>query len=215
MENIDKFQTLFSKVKELYNKHKAELLFHGWHHVTFVSDKAAEFAATIGADVEIVRATGLVHDINYIVQPNSEPEAGKEIREKILQESGYSDEDIARIETIIMEAHTGTRSEVISEEGKALSDADTLFKSLPTTPILFASKYITQNKVDVYKLAEKVTSEQNPLMDKGIYFYTEAAKTKYLPWAKGNLLVWNYVMESFTDPAVKKMLETAKEMGVL
>ena len=52
-------------------------------------------------------------------------------------------------------------------------------------------------------------------MEKDIYFYTKTAKEKYLSWAKGNLQMWNNVKDSFTDPDVKKMLETAKEMGVI
>lgn len=97
----------------------------------------------------------------------------------------------------------------------ALSDADTLFKSLPITPIIFAQKYITQNKVDIYKLAQKVTSEQNPLMDQDIYFYTDYAKKRYLNWAKDNLKLWNNVIESSTDEDIKEMLKIAADIGVL
>jgi len=213
-DNI-KFALLNSKVEKLYQENKSTLLFHGWHHITFVMRKAIEFSDAIQAETDIVKAAAITHDLNYIVKPNSEPEEAKPLRSQLLSESGYSPTEIQRIESIVMEAHTGTRGAQISEEGKALSDADTLFKSLPTTPILFASKYITQNKVDIYKLAEKVTSEQNPLMEQDIYFYTDVAKKKYLSWAKANLQVWNYVKDSFNDPDVQEMLDTAKAAGIL
>lgn len=129
--------------------------------------------------------------------------------------SGYSDEEIIKIENIIMEAHTATRNQNISLEGKSLSDADTLFKVLPITPVLFASNYIKQNKVDIQKLANKITSEQNKLLEEGIYFYTDLAKTKYLNWAKTNLALWNHVKESLEDNDVSEMLKIAKNLQVL
>ena len=140
MTNQQKIQKLKSLLKKLYLKNSKKLLFHGWHHINFVSKKAAEFARPIGADEFLAESSGLVHDLNYIVMPNSEPEVGQELRENYLEKAGYSRKEIERIEKIIMEGHTRIRTTKISKEGKALSDGDTLFKALPTTPILFASK---------------------------------------------------------------------------
>lgn len=215
MNNQPKLSTLRDKIEELYRQHTAYLLFHGWHHIYFVTKKAVEIAQSINANELIVESAALVHDLNYIVEPNSEPEVAKDMRKNILTQCSYTLQEIEMIESVIMEAHMRTRGENISTNGKALSDADTLFKSLPTTPILFASKYITQNKVDIQKLADKVTSEQNPLMQKGIYFYTEYASKKYLDWAKANLQMWNYVKDSLTDPDVSEMLSIAREAGAL
>lgn len=209
-----KVEKLMAEISKLYKKHTKYLLFHGWHHINFVTKKSVEFAKQIKADNTLVRSAALTHDLNYIVTPNSEPEVAKDLRNKILTKCGYSNEEIKRIESIIGESHMRTRSEEISEEGKALADADTLFKALPITPILFASKYITQNKVDIYKLARKVTEEQNPKMEKGIYFYTKAAQ-KYLPWAKANLAMWNCVQESLQDKDVREVISIAQEAGVI
>ncbi len=211
----NKLQKLRSKIESIYQENKGILLFHGWHHIFFVSKKAVEFAKHIQADANLVESAALTHDLNYIIKPNSEPEVAKDYRQQILSDAGFNQEEIERIEKIVMESHMRTRNENISNEGKALSDADALFKSLPTTPILFASKYITQNKVDIKKLAQKVTSEQNPLMEKDIYFYTEAAKEKYIKWAKSNLQMWNYVQEALNDPDVTEMLKIAEKNGVL
>ncbi|MCA9357366.1 HD domain-containing protein [Candidatus Nomurabacteria bacterium] len=212
---MQKIDFLKEKVKELYDEHNEKLLFHGWHHVQFVSKKAVEFSESIGADTELVEVAALVHDLNYVVQENSEPEAGSELRAKLLTEAGYSGEEIMQIESVVSEAHTGRRGHIISEEGKALSDADSLFKILPITPILFSSKYITENKVDIYKLSNMIVSEQTPLLAEGIYFYTDLAKERYLKWAKINLDLWTNVQESLQDEDVKEMLAVAKERGIL
>jgi uncharacterized protein len=107
------------------------------------------------------------------------------------------------------------RNKNISDEAKALSDADTLFKALLFTPILFASKYIEENKVDIKKLADKIISEQNQLFEKGIYFYTEVVKGKYLDWAKINFKLWSNVNESLEGPDIAEVLSIAKELKAL
>lgn len=210
-----KIEKLVDLLTPLYLEHSKNLLFHWRHHIVFVQKKALEFAEFIKADTLIVEAAALTHDLNYIIKPNSETEEGKEMRQNFLSESWFSIEEIAQIETVVTESHTGSRNKNITPEGMALSDADTLFKSLPITPIIFAQKYITQNKVDIYKLAQKVTSEQNPLMDQDIYFYTDYAKKRYLNWAKDNLKLWNNVIESSTDEDIKEMLKIAADIGVL
>lgn len=210
-----KLDTLRVQVKALYDKHTATLLFHGWHHIQFVAVKAKLFAESVGANQALTEASALVHDLNYIVEVNSEPEVGAELRATILSTASYSVPEITQIESIIMEAHTATRGNTISLEGKALSDADTLFKALPITPILFASRYITQNKVDIARLAHKVVSEQQPLFDNEIYFYTDLAKEKYLGWAKANLQLWANVEAALEDTDVKELITTAYDRGVL
>jgi len=211
MDNTSKIQSLRIALEQLYLENSQKLLFHGWHHINFVRKKAIEFADSVEADAFIAESAALVHDLNYIVEPNSEPEVGIDLRKDCLTKAGYSPEEVSQIEGIIMESHTRTRSNKISKEGMALSDADTLFKALPTTPILFASKYLTQNKVNIGKLANKVSSEQNQLMESEIYFYTDLAKRKYLKWAEINLALWNNVNEALMDEDVVEILEIANK----
>lgn len=215
MTQEEKFTQLETVLSALYKERSAELLFHGWHHISFVCAKAGVFAAEVGADVFLVRSAALVHDINYLVRKNSNPEEGKELRQKLLAEASYTPEEIDRIEGIVMEEHTETRDANISIEGQTLSDADTLFKALPITPIIFASKYIEENEIDIARLAEKICSEQNRLIESGIYFYTAKAKELYLDWAKVNLSLWNNVQDCLKDEDVKKMLETSRSLGAL
>lgn len=209
MANDPRLTALETSLRTLYAQ-RPDLLFHGWHHIWFVFRKSRVFATEIGADEFLVQSAALVHDINYIVEKNSNPEAGQEVREKVLTENGYSQEEIEHIEQIVMEEHTANRHENISNEGKALSDADTLFKSLPITPILFAGKYIQENDVDIAQLAEKVCSEQGPLMEKDIYFYTSKARELYLDWASTNLQLWKNVQACLRDEDVKEMLRLTK-----
>ena len=201
-------------VLALCDEHKDVLLFHGWHHVQFVTSKATQFARSLGADEELVEASALVHDLNYIIEVNSEPEKGAELRASVLAEANFDATSIERIEFIVHEAHTANRGTEISPEAMALSDGDALFKSLPITPILFASKYLSQNKVDIEKLAHKVVSEQKPLLEQDIYFYSDQAKT-YLCWAKVNLELWANVEEALKDDDVSKLIETAYHNDIL
>ncbi|MGV8150484.1 MAG: HD family phosphohydrolase [Candidatus Woesearchaeota archaeon] len=215
MDKKQKLERLTSKLEHIYHKQSKKLLYHGWHHIIFVRNKAVVFAKSIDADLFLVESAALVHDLNYIVKKNSEPEEADVYRRNILISSGYSHDEIIRIEKIIMESHTLTRNKKISNEGKSLSDADTLFKALPITPILFANKYIAQNGTDIRKLARKITSEQNKLLDEGIYFYTSLAKKKYLNWAKSTLALWNNVEDALRDEDVSEMLRIAKNLEVI
>lgn len=211
----DLVDLLTSKIEVVYKQEGDKLLFHGQHIILFVKNKALEFASSLGANQFIVESAALVHDLDNIVSPSSEPEAATPYRYKLLSELGYTQDEVTKIESIIMESHTGTRNNQISDEGKSLSDAGTLFKSLPITPILFTGSYIKENNIDIQKLAAKVTWEQNRLLEEGIYFYTDAAKSKYLKWAETNLALRNNVNDCLQDKDVTDMLKTAQDMGVL
>ncbi len=204
---MSKLETLEKNPEELYRSHPKPLLFHGWHHITFVKKKSAEFANALGIEAEIVQAAALVHDLNYLVAVNSWPHIGADVRRKALQEAGYTSEEFEHIESIVMEAHTATRGRAITKEGMALSDADTLFKALPITPIVLASKYLEEASVDIATLTEKIISEQQPLMDQGIYFYTDLAKSRYLHWAQQNLAQWRNVQECLREQDVRDLLD--------
>lgn len=203
-------QVAYIAVKSLY-KDTDDLLFHGWHHIEFVHAKAPIFARDLGADENLTRICALVHDLNYMAKRHtySETKEGSALRHQILSSSGLHDETIATIENIIKEAATEKRHANISAPAKALSDADTLFKALPTTPILFASRFLQQTNFNIRKLALKVVSEQLPLFEQDIYFYSDTARRLYLPWAKTNLDLWQGVVAALDDPDVNRLLNQA------
>jgi uncharacterized protein len=209
-------QLLSENLKKLYYEKAADLLFHGWHHIYLTAKKAPEFAEEFpDVDKELVEAAALTHDLNYIVETNSGPEAGERLRAQYLQEAGFNPKEIAYIESVVMEENTATRDANISDAAKALSDADSLFKIMPLTPIIFSSHYIVENRVDIHQWADKIINEQASLMEQGIYFYTKAANEKYLQWAKTDLELVKQVKESLEDPAIKEMLEIAYDLNVI
>lgn len=215
MGNPQKLTTLTKELKKLYSVHNKKLLFHGWHHIEFVHAKAKEFAKDIKADAFLVESAALVHDLNHIAKRNSEAKDGQSLRAKLLKKSGYTAEEASRIEKIILECETAYRSKIISEEGKAVSDADTLFKTLPITPIVFSAKYIAEQNVDIKTLSRKIVRDQKKLLDQGIYFYTKKAKTKYLKWARQQLAMWKMVEDALKDKDVQKLLKSAKDLSII
>ena len=192
-------------IRKLYMSAK-DLPFHGWHHTCFVKKKAVQFARERRANPWLVAAASLVHDLNYMVRPNSAPEAGRQLRQKYLEDAGFERPDIDRVEEIINEAHTATRTQRISAEGAALSDADTLFKALPMTPVVFSHLYLAENRIGLRDLAEKIVKEQLPLMEEGIYFYDPTVRQRYFPWAEANMRLWQEIMSSLDDPDIACLL---------
>lgn len=206
----DQLQTLYHAVKELYAS-VDDLPFHGWHHIEFVYAKTAIFADDLGADKNLAQAAALVHDLNYLAKRNewSHPEAGQEMREEILQNCGFSAAVTGLIENIVLTGEMGRGGEHMTLEAKALSDADCLFKILPTTPVMFSSRYIGQLNRSLRKLATRVVTEQDQPVHQDQFFYSQKAKRDYMGWAKINLSLWQAVQESLNDPDIVKMLEQA------
>ena len=194
------------RVRRLCEDLAAKLQFHGWHHVSFVRDKSVHFAGRNGAAQDVVEVAALVHDLNYMVRRNSLPTDGEALRRKVLFVAGVSQGDIAWIERIVVEAEMRTRGRDISLEAQALSDADTLFKALPVTPVVLAHRYLQENGITRRELAYKIVGEQVGKADDGYYFYDAEAAATYTKWAETNLLLWKCIVESLDDPCVEDLL---------
>lgn len=194
------------RVERLYSRHRDRLPFHGWHHVHFVSAKGREFAELNGADAGLVDVAGLVHDLNYLVQRDSAASAGRYLRMNLLARAGVSLEVARRIDDIVCEAEMSTRGRDISLEAQALSDADTLFKAVPITPVLLAHRYLTENGVSLRRLANKIVGDQQRAYDQGFYFYNPTVAARYSEWARANLRLWQCIAESLDDPCVEALV---------
>jgi uncharacterized protein len=194
------------RVKRLYSRRRGRLPFHGWHHVRFVSAKGREFAQLNGADAGLVDVAGLVHDLNYLVQRDSAASAGRHLRMNLLARAGASLELARRIDDIVCEAEMSSRGRDISLEAQALSDADTLFKAVPITPVLLAHRYLAENRVSLRRLASKIVGEQQRAYDQGFYFYNPALTARYSEWARANLRLWQCIAESLADPCVEDLV---------
>ena len=199
--------TVERRVRELCAEHAAGLPFHGWHHVNFVRTKGAEFAGLNGSDVSVVEVAALVHDVNYMVRRNSPAAAGRNLRLEILAEAGVPPETARWIDRIVCEAEMASRHRDISREAQALSDADTLFKALPVTPVVLAHRYHAENDVSLRDLATKIVGEQNGPYDAGFYFYGDHAASMYTRWAGVNLELWRCILEALDDPDVTNLLD--------
>jgi len=194
------------EVRRLCRALAAKLPFHGWHHVSFVRDKAVGFARRNGADVALVEVAALVHDVNYMVRKNSLPVDGRRLRLSVLAGAGVPDDVAARVDAVVEEAEMRTRHRHISLEAQALSDADTLFKALPVTPVVLAPRYLEENGITLRELAHKIVGEQQAKQDDGYYFYDPEAAATYSRWATANLELWQCIVESLDDPTVGRLL---------
>ncbi|RSM41617.1 HD family phosphohydrolase [Amycolatopsis balhimycina DSM 5908] len=196
-----------NRVHRLCHQYAERLQFHGWHHVSFVRAKAIGFAAYNGADRSVVEVAAVVHDVNYLVRRNSPAAAGRSLRLEILTECGVP-ADVARwVDEIVDEAEMATRGRDISLEAQALSDADTLFKALPVTPVVLAHRYLRENGLSLRELANKIVGEQCDVHDEGYYFYNPEAAATYSRWATANLQLWQCIKEAVDDPTVVELLD--------
>ncbi|WNV84255.1 HD family phosphohydrolase [Umezawaea sp. Da 62-37] len=194
------------RVWELCTRLAPQLQFHGWHHVSFVRDKSVHFAERNGSDVDVVHVAALVHDVNYVVRRNSPAAEGSDLRMRILADAGVDAATSDWIDRIVDEAEMRNRHRDISPEAQALSDADTLFKALPVTPVVLAHKYLLENGITLRELAHKIVGEQQDKQDDGYYFYDPEAAATYSRWATANLELWQCIVESLDDPCVTDLL---------
>jgi uncharacterized protein len=141
-----------------------------------------------------------------MVRRNSLPVDGRWLRLDVLARAGVPPEVAARVDAIVEEAEMRTRHRDISSEAQALSDADTLFKALPVTPVVLAPKYLEENGITLRELAHKIVGEQRGKHDEGYYFYDPEAAATYSRWATANLELWSCIVESLDDPTVNELL---------
>ena len=203
------------RVWELCTRLAPRLQFHGWHHVSFVRDKAVHFAERNGSAVDVVHVAALVHDVNYVVRRNSSAAEGSDLRQEILAGAGVDLDTAEWIDRIVDEAEMRTRHRDISLEAQALSDADTLFKALPVTPVVLAHKYLLENGITLQELAHKIVGEQCDVHDEGYYFYNPEAAATYSRWAMANLQLWQCIQEAVDDPTVVELLDAVHAVDTL
>ncbi|HEY7592374.1 MAG TPA: HD family phosphohydrolase [Actinophytocola sp.] len=204
-----------AQVRELCARYAQRLPFHGWHHVSFVRAKAVQFARVNGAEASVVETAALVHDVNYLVRRNSAAAAGEGLRLDVLARAGVRADTARWIDEIVVEAEMANRGPDISVEAQALSDADTLFKALPVTPVMLSHRYLAENGITLRELADKIVGEQQAAHDEGYYFYNPEAAAAYSRWASTNLLLWQHIRESLDDHDVAELLDAVTALGII
>jgi len=194
------------RVESLYAARHDDVPFHGWHHVEFVRAKSKEFARELGANESLVEVAALVHDLNYLVDTTTDAKRGSKLRSEVLGSAGLDQGQRRKVEHIVRQAETRSRDADISAEAKALSDADTLFKALPITPVVLAPLYMRETGRSLRELAEKIVEEQVPKREREIYFYAPSAKDRYREWGDANLNLWTCLLQSLDDPDVVALM---------
>ncbi|HEY0453882.1 HD family phosphohydrolase [Actinophytocola sp.] len=202
-------------VRQLCSRYAKRLPFHGWHHVSFVRAKAVQFAVANGAEVSVVETAALVHDVNYLVRRNSPAAEGARLRLDMLSRAGVGAATAQWIDDIVVEAEMANRGPEISLEAQALSDADTLFKALPVTPVMLSHRYLAENGITLRELADKIIGEQQTAHDDGYYFYNTQAAAAYSRWAATNLMLWQHIRESLDDHDVADLLDAVTSLGII
>lgn len=197
---------LMCRVEQIYSDTLDRLVFHGWSHVKFVHDKASQFATERDANVSLVRISALVHDLNYVVDSGSDVTAGASKRSELLSDLGLDCNLISCIERIVVQASIARRQRRVSVEVACLSDADTLYKALPVTPVLLSHRYMKETGLTLRELAHKIVAEQDGKLNEGFYFYDHSLTEKYGEWAKANLGLWRAINEAIDDPAVHDLV---------
>jgi len=206
--SCEQLNSLYTHTKTIYES-VDDLPFHGWHHINFVYKKAKIFAQDLNADINLTQSAALLHDLNYIKTPQkwSPPSEGISLRQDALTACGYLNNIQNDIENIIISADISTRrNSNLSKEAMALSDADTLFKALPIVTPIFTSRFMDQTQYSMRKLCDKILSEQRPLIEDGIYFYSDLANSQYLDWAQQNIRLWENIQNCLYDNDIIDML---------
>ncbi|MBS7637804.1 HD domain-containing protein [Candidatus Bathyarchaeota archaeon] len=103
---------------------------HDRYHVERVHGMAMRIAAEEGADMDVVRAAALLHDVARAMEEEGMVEdhaaEGAKIAEGILRDAGFPEEKISRVLECIR-AHRFRRGETAeSVEARVLQDADRL-----------------------------------------------------------------------------------------
>jgi putative nucleotidyltransferase with HDIG domain len=127
-------QKLEQSIRELYEAKDpkrdewADWLYE--NHIFIVGDNAERLAKRFGANPELARAAGLLHDIADVKMTRfteEHEEASRTIARDLLQPAGYSQEDIATVVDDALRLHSCRDGKIPQTlEGKVMATADGL-----------------------------------------------------------------------------------------
>ncbi len=127
-DKMNKLKKVRSRSKKYFNENDTPS--HDWNHVQRVLNLSQKLSKKIGADLEIVKLSALLHDIGRNKEDKGEIKDhanwGARKSKEILKKIGINKEDITRVEHCI-ESHRYQNSiEPNTIEAKIISDADNL-----------------------------------------------------------------------------------------
>lgn len=131
MKRIKDLETKIRRLYETKNPNRAD--WADWlydKHVFIVADKAYELAGRYGANQEYARAAAMLHDIADAVMSRFDErheQASLDISRQLLEESGYTQEEITLIVDDAIRYHSCRDGDIPSSvEGKILATADAI-----------------------------------------------------------------------------------------
>lgn len=169
---------------------------HGWPHSSDVMDYCVEIGKEEGADLSILLAAALLHDVGFLYGGKSKyhSKIGGEECVPYLEKAGYESHEIKRIQHCI-KAHNvryeGIEPETI--EAKVLIDADTLDK-MDEGSYERAYKYMEEHKMSEQEFARGRVESRKRLLKEGKLWYTETGRKLIEPLVKKYLKYWKNKM---------------------
>jgi uncharacterized protein len=124
--NQEKIDNLIKKISIHFDNHTS----HGFDHTERVYRYALKIGKSEDADMDIVQAAALLHDIGRQKEDNGDvechAEAGAGMAKAILNEIGFPKEKIEKVINCIKKHRFSKKIQAITKEEKIMQDADRL-----------------------------------------------------------------------------------------
>ena len=165
---------------------------HGWPHSLDVMGYCVEIGKAEGADLPILLAAALLHDVGFLYGGESERHSkigGKECV-KYLKKVGYESHEIKKIQRCVA-AHN-VRYEGIEPEtigAKVLIDADTMTK-IDEKSYDRAGNYMKENNINERDFAKNWVKSRTGLIAEGNMWQTETGRKIGTHLLKNALKYW-------------------------
>ncbi len=168
---------LLERVKEYYKNNKSDNA-HRFDHTVRVVYWVNILSEMENVDKSIMIPAALLHDIAIpIVGDETHAREGAKLCKPILEECGYSKEDIEKIAEIISMHSTDDPNPNKSLEGKVLFDADKLDATGPISLHRFFFEYAKKGYIHHDALKKAILHiEKFRKLNDGTIFFTKSAK---------------------------------------
>ena len=123
---IEKVREEFIKINKEYENKTG---YNYWEeHVKYVVDFSLKLAEQVGADLEIVEISAILHDIAKVLVEESEPHniIGADLACDMLNKFGYESEKIDKIKSCIIKHNGEVDLDTLTKEEWCVSNADVL-----------------------------------------------------------------------------------------
>lgn len=116
-------------INEIKSQFEGDSSGHDWFHIERVLNLSRYIQSKEGGDIEIIELAALLHDISDHKFNGGKLDEGGKVALNILSKFNYPEEKASKVKYIIDNVSykgSGTKTEMISLEGKIVQDADRL-----------------------------------------------------------------------------------------